>query len=76
MNGVTVPSNFRSEGDLDTFFKAKGLPGVYGVDTRRLTRIIREHGTMNALLTAGPAPAGEDSLRRCAATGYMTPSPG
>ena len=57
------PSNFRSEGDLDTFFTAKGMPGVYGVDTRRLTRIIREHGTMNALLTAGPAPASAHSLQ-------------
>ena len=48
------PSNFRCEGDLDTFLKALGLPGMYGVDTRALTRIIRENGTMNARLSAHP----------------------
>lgn len=42
------PSNFRSEGDLDTFLKEKGVIGLYGVDTRALTRIIREQGVMNA----------------------------
>jgi len=42
------PSNFRSEGDLDTFLKEKGIPGIYGIDTRELTKIIREHGVMNA----------------------------
>jgi len=42
------PSNFRSEGNLDTFFKAKNITGLYGIDTREVTRIIRENGTMNA----------------------------
>lgn len=42
------PSNFRSEGDLDTFLKTRGIVGIYGIDTRELTRIIREHGVMNA----------------------------
>ena len=43
-----VPSNFRSEGDLDAFLKKAGIVGLYGIDTRALTRIIREHGVMNA----------------------------
>ena len=42
------PSNFRSEYELDKFLKAKGVPGLCGVDTRLLTRIIREQGTVNA----------------------------
>ena len=42
------PSNFRSEGDLDTFLKQQGIPGIYGIDTRRLTRVVRESGVMNA----------------------------
>ena len=42
------PSNFRSQYDLDTFLKSKGVVGIYGVDTREITRIIREHGVMNA----------------------------
>ena len=45
-----APSNFRSEGTLDAFLKEKGIPGLCGVDTRRLTRILRENGVMNAML--------------------------
>ena len=44
------PSNFRTQYDLDTFLKERGVPGLYGVDTRELTRIIREHGVMNAVI--------------------------
>lgn len=44
------PSNFRSEYELDTFLKNNGIPGLYGVDTRELTNIIREHGVINASL--------------------------
>ena len=42
------PSNFRSEGNLDTFLKAQNIVGLYGIDTRRLTKIVREYGVMNA----------------------------
>ena len=42
------PSNFRSEGNLDTFLKNSHIIGLYGIDTRRLTKIIREYGVMNA----------------------------
>lgn len=41
------PSNFRCEGDLDTFLKDNGIVGLYGIDTRALTRIVREYGVMN-----------------------------
>ena len=43
-----TPSNFRSEYEVDVFLKSKGVCGICGVDTRELTRIIREHGVMNA----------------------------
>ena len=43
-----VPSNFRAQGDLDTFLKEQNIPGISGIDTRELTRIIRENGVMNA----------------------------
>ena len=46
----TSPSNFRCEYDLDTFLKANNIPGICGVDTREITRIIREYGVTNALL--------------------------
>ena len=47
-----MPSNFRSEGRLDDFLKQQGIPGICGVDTRALTRLIRENGVMNACLCA------------------------
>ncbi|MEN6459898.1 MAG: carbamoyl phosphate synthase small subunit [Syntrophomonas sp.] len=46
-----APSNFRSEGELDTFLKMHNIVGVYGIDTRELTKIIREVGVMNAKIT-------------------------
>ncbi len=47
-----TPSNFRTDCDLDTYLKEQGVPGLCGVDTRELTRIIRESGVMNgAILT-------------------------
>ena len=44
------PSNFRSEGTLDAFLKEQKVPGICGIDTRAVTRILREQGTMNAIL--------------------------
>ena len=46
------PSNFRCEGTLDAFLKERGITGLYGIDTRALTRIIRENGVMNGKITA------------------------
>jgi len=48
------PSNFRNEGTLDAFLKERGITGLYGIDTRALTRIIRENGVMNGKITANP----------------------
>jgi carbamoyl-phosphate synthase small subunit len=45
-----TPSNFRSEGTVDAFLKQNGIVGLHGLDTRALTRIIREHGVMNAAI--------------------------
>ncbi len=44
------PSNFRNQGDLDTFLREQNIPGIYGIDTRALTKIVRENGVMNALI--------------------------
>ena len=49
-----VPSNFRCEGDLDTFLKNQGIIGLYDIDTRELTKVIRENGVMNAKISASP----------------------
>lgn len=48
------PSNFRSEKNLDQFLKEHNIPGLYGIDTRALTKIIREHGNLNGMITTNP----------------------
>ncbi|MCC8169616.1 MAG: glutamine-hydrolyzing carbamoyl-phosphate synthase small subunit [Oscillospiraceae bacterium] len=47
------PSNFRNEMNLDDFLKAQGVVGLEGVDTRALTRIIRDYGVMNGVIMQG-----------------------
>ncbi len=46
------PSNFRSQYELDRFLKERGIPGICGVDTRAITRMIRTQGVMNAKICA------------------------
>ncbi len=46
-----VPSNFRCEKGIDEYLKENGIIGLYDIDTRRLTRIIRETGVMNGMIT-------------------------
>ena len=60
-----APSNFRSEGSLDAFFQEKGLIALEGVDTRTLTKIIREKGVMNGAITQDPASVDLEALRAC-----------
>ncbi|MDJ0950227.1 MAG: glutamine-hydrolyzing carbamoyl-phosphate synthase small subunit [Alphaproteobacteria bacterium] len=47
---ITDPSNWRAEQHLDRWLKSHGLIGIAGIDTRRLTRLIRELGAPNAAL--------------------------
>ncbi len=53
------PSNFRMEGGLDEYLKEQGVVGIYGVDTRQLTKLLRERGTMNAKISNQPLNAEE-----------------
>jgi len=39
------PSNFRCETTIDDFMKSRSIVGLYGIDTRRLTHILRDNGT-------------------------------
>lgn len=48
------PSNFRCGETLDEYLKDNGIVGVYGVDTREITKTIRESGVMNAIITTNP----------------------
>lgn len=57
------PSNFRCEKTLDEYLKDNGIVGVYDVDTREITKIIRESGVMNALITSNPQNADIDKIK-------------
>ena len=46
-----IPSNFRSQGTIQEFLAKHDIPGIAGVDTRALTKILREKGTMNGMIT-------------------------
>ena len=46
------PSNRRSQGDLDAMLRRYGTPGIAGIDTRRLTRLIRESGAIPGAIGA------------------------
>lgn len=43
-------SNFRKEDELNDFLKEQGIVGICGIDTRQLTRTLREYGVMNAMI--------------------------
>jgi carbamoyl-phosphate synthase small subunit len=51
---VTQPSNFRATRHLDAWLKSYGLPGITGVDTRALTRHIRDTGAPSGTLVHAP----------------------
>ena len=57
------PSNFRSEKTLSEVMKEYGISGVCGVDTRKLNRSIRDHGSRKALLTSFDTPL-EEGLKK------------
>ena len=46
-----MPSNFRCEGTIQDFLKKYDIPGIAGVDTRALTKILIEKGTMKGMIT-------------------------
>lgn len=58
-----APSNFRCQYTLDKFLKDNGIIGIYGVDTREITKIIRESGVMNALITSNPKTLDYDKIK-------------
>lgn len=55
-------SNFRNEGTLDDYLKAHSITGICGVDTRAITRMLRDQGTMNGLITVEENPNVESKL--------------
>jgi carbamoyl-phosphate synthase small subunit len=62
-------SNWRADRDLDGYLRASGVPGIAGVDTRRLTRHLRDHGAV-------PGAFGPDEATVRAAAGVATSTDG
>ena len=59
-----IPSNFRSEDTIQHFLESHDIPGISGIDTRALTKILREKGTMNGMITTNENYDLEDAVRR------------
>lgn len=53
------PSNFRSEFSIDEYLKMKDIPAISGIDTRKLTRIIRQYGALKGTIVSAEADAAE-----------------
>jgi carbamoyl-phosphate synthase small subunit len=60
-------SNFRSQQSLDDYLKAKNILGIADIDTRKLTRILRETGAQNGCIMAGDV---DDETALAAARGF------
>ncbi|MBQ8969831.1 MAG: glutamine-hydrolyzing carbamoyl-phosphate synthase small subunit [Lachnospiraceae bacterium] len=71
------PSNFRATGTVSELLSDNGVPGIYGIDTRRLIKSIRDLGARRVLVTDASLPASEgvgriketpvphDAVKRC-----------
>lgn len=59
---VTAPSNWRAAQPLDGWLERRGLVGIAGVDTRRLTRLLRTRGVQNGALAHAPGAIDEAAL--------------
>ena len=57
-----LASSYRNEQDLSSYLKANNIVGIADIDTRRLTRILREKGAQNGCIVAGENPDEEAAL--------------
>ncbi|MDN3522661.1 glutamine-hydrolyzing carbamoyl-phosphate synthase small subunit [Halomonas ramblicola] len=62
-----LASSFRSEQSLSDYLRGQNVLGIADIDTRRLTRILRDKGSQNGAILAGPAAEGEDAEERALA---------
>ena len=65
-----APSNFRCGGTLDDFLAANGICGICGVDTRAITKLLRERGVVNAMICS-EIPSSLDEIRAFSVTGVV-----
>jgi carbamoyl-phosphate synthase small subunit len=67
-NKITGPANWRATKSLDAWLESHGLVGISGLDTRRLTRLIRDRGPPNGVIAYdAQCPLDIASLQACAA---------
>ncbi len=59
-----LASNFRSEQTLSDYLKSQNVLGIADIDTRRLTRILRDKGAQNGAILAGADAEGDDAVER------------
>ncbi|GGX85261.1 carbamoyl-phosphate synthase small chain [Litchfieldella qijiaojingensis] len=59
-----LASSFRSERSLSAYLKSQNVLGIADIDTRRLTRILRNKGAQNGAILAGAEAEGEDAVTR------------
>ncbi len=64
------PSNFRAQGTLESFLVEHNIPGIAGIDTRQLTRKLREYGVMNAAIVR-ELPESKEALDAFFVTGVV-----
>ena len=62
-----IASNFRSEKALDEYLKENNILGIADIDTRRLTRILREKGSLDGCIIAGVDATSEESIAKAIA---------
>ncbi len=58
------PNHYLSTSTLDQFLKEYGIPGIYGVDTRALTRRLRTSGVMMGILTSDTSQQAQEQLKK------------
>ncbi|HUZ80096.1 MAG TPA: glutamine-hydrolyzing carbamoyl-phosphate synthase small subunit [Thermoplasmata archaeon] len=67
--GLTAPHHWESVGTLPSWLEEEGVPGVCGIDTRRLTEHLRTEGVVRGIIDVGPPedrPSSEELLREIA----------
>ncbi|AXS83234.1 MULTISPECIES: glutamine-hydrolyzing carbamoyl-phosphate synthase small subunit [Marinobacter] len=57
-----LASNWRNKGNLDDYLRSNNIVGIAGIDTRRLTRILRDRGSQNGAIVAGENATAERAL--------------
>lgn len=68
-----MASSFRSEQTLSDYLKSENVLGIAEIDTRRLTRILRDKGAQNGAILAGSEAEGDDAVERALAAARAFP---